>query len=124
MNVAPLSKTIANVMAGLIFWVVLLLSLLLRDELTIESILFDVAKALIVAGVGAFLLTIVSDALVRSMIVDAKEHRVDRFKGGLSYHVAPVSPEENQWRKNYDKKFPTMRKEVESALTSPKSKKK
>lgn len=124
MNVAPIAKTITNVLAGLIFWVVLLLSLLLRDELTIEAILFDVGKALVVAGISAFLLTIISDALVRTMIIDAREHKVDRFKGGLSYHVAPVTPEEAQWRKNYDKKFPTMRKEVESKLTSPKSKKK
>lgn len=124
MNTPALSKTITNVLVGLIFWMVLLLSLLLRDELTIEAILFDVGKSLVVAGIAAFLLTIVNDAFVKTMVLAAKTQKVDRFQGGLSYHVAPPTREEMSWRKKYENSNPDFRGEVMKDLLPTKSKKK
>lgn len=124
MNTNALSRTITNIITGMIFWLVLLFSLLLRDQITIEAILFDVGKSLVVAGISAFLLIIVNDAFVKSMVVSAKLNKVDRFQGGLSYHVAPPTREELSWRKKYEGAHPDFRKEIGEELTTPKSKKK
>jgi hypothetical protein len=116
MNTQHITRTVTNVVVGVAFWVILFLSLLLRDQVTIEGILFDVGKSLVVAAMLGFLLVVVNDALVKSMIASAKEHKVDRFRGGLSYHLAPPSEEEISWRKHYDKDHPDSREKLRQEL--------
>ena len=36
------------------------------------------------------------------MVDSAREANADRFRGGLSYHITPPTPEELQWQKRFN----------------------
>jgi hypothetical protein len=106
MNTTPVAKALTNTLVVLLFWLVLLLSLFLRDELTLDVILFDLGKAVFIAGASWFFLIILCDTMVKSMVASAKLTQADRYNGGLIYHVTEPSREEKAWQNNYRDEHP------------------
>jgi hypothetical protein len=101
MNTLPITKALTQIVVVAIFWGVLLLSLLLRENFDLWSILFDLGKALTVSGAAWFFLTILNDTLIKSMVLSAKESKYDRYNGGLSYHLTNATKEERSWQKQF-----------------------
>ena len=102
MNQEYLARALTKTVVLLLFWVVFLFSLYLRSELTMLSILFDLGKSMVVSGLAWVFLSVILDTLVKSMIHSAREANVDRFRGGLSYHITPPTPEELEWQKRFN----------------------
>ena len=113
MNTVGLARAITNTFVIFIFWIVLFLSLFLRQELTVGVILFDLGKSVLVAIFAWFFLIITMDTLVKTMVMSAREAKVDRYDGGLIYHVTEPSPEEKSWQKNYRENNPGEFEEIE-----------
>ena len=103
MNTQALVRAITKTGVILVFWCVFLLSLMLRDNLSFQVILFDLTKSFIVAAMAWVFLLILNDTVLKSMIEGAKDARVDRYNGGLSYHLAEPSKEERAWQRKYEK---------------------
>ncbi|MGL1935111.1 MAG: hypothetical protein OCD01_08825 [Fibrobacterales bacterium] len=96
-----LTRAITKTLVILVFWGVLGISLFIRDTITINDLLFDLAKSLVVCGVFWILFLIISDTLVKSMIHSAKSESADRFEGEMTFHVTQDTPEERQWQRQF-----------------------
>ncbi|HSQ41539.1 MAG TPA: hypothetical protein VLM37_04580 [Fibrobacteraceae bacterium] len=103
MNYVSLVKNISKAIVVLSFWIVLLLSMLLAEHLDLQSLLFILVKSLLVSALLWVFFAIILDALVKAMVADAREKKVDRVNGGLSFHLASPGQEEQEWNKK-DKK--------------------
>lgn len=101
MDTLPLTRALTKSAVIICFWVVFGLSMFLRNNLSLSTVLFDFGKAAIVSGLGWLFLSILCDTLVKSLVSSAKEHRVNRYKGGLSYYLSEPSAEERAWYQNY-----------------------
>lgn len=99
MEPVPLIKALTRAVAIVAFWVVLLLSMLLADNLNIEVLLFILLKSMLVSAVLWIFLAIVIDAILKAMIADAREKKIERLDGGLSYHLAEPTKDELEWQK-------------------------
>ena len=103
MNTLPLSRALTKTAVITCFWIVFGLSMLLRNDLDILTVIFDFGKALMVSGVAWFFISILLDTFVKALAVSAKEHHVDRYKGGLSFYLAEPSDQEKAWYEEYQK---------------------
>lgn len=101
MDTLPLTRAITKTAVILTFWVVFGLSMFLRDHMSLFTVLFDFGKAVIVSGFAWLFLSILCDTLVKALVSSAKDHEVNRYKGGLSYYLAEPSPQEKAWYHNY-----------------------
>jgi hypothetical protein len=108
MNSVHLARAITNTLVIVLFWCILLLSLFLRNELSLLGILFDVGKSLFVAGFAWLFLIIIMDTLVKSMMFSAQESKYDRYEGGVLYHLTEPSVEEISWQKKYQLEHPEL----------------
>jgi len=100
----PVTQAITKTLLVLVFWLVFLLSLYLEDAITFNALLFALVKAVVVCGIFWVLFALLVDTFVKSMLASAKETKIDRVKGGVSYHLAPPSPEEIAWKKEHETK--------------------
>lgn len=98
MEIQAIVRTVIKTLIILIFWFVLLFSLFLAPRIDFDTIMFSLVKALVVCGVFWVLLAMLVDTFVKSMVASAKEKKVERFQGGISYHLSEPSPEEKAWR--------------------------
>lgn len=102
MDLIKLVKSMTRALVLLVFWGVMLLSMLLAKELNIQTLLFIVGKSLLVSAVFWVLFAIILDSILKVMVADAKHGKVDRMEGGLSYHLAPQIDEEKEWVRRKD----------------------
>jgi hypothetical protein len=102
MNQEYLARALTKTVVLILFWVVFLFSMYLRSELSMLSILFDLGKSMVVSGLAWVFLSVILDTLVKSMMDSAREANADRFRGGLSYHITPPTPEELEWQKRFN----------------------
>jgi|GEM_PF-1392129 len=116
MEVVSLIKTISRGIVIVVFWVVLLLSMLLADSLSVQILVFILIKSLVVCAVLWIFLAIVVDAILKAIIADAREKKVDRLDGGLSYHFTEPSKDELEWQKIHEAELddPNKKKEKSS----------
>lgn len=110
MDIQPLVKTVTKTLVILLFWIVFLLRIYLASELTLSSILFDLVISLFACGIFWILLTILVDTFLKSMVMSAKEKKVERFRGGISYHLAEPSPREVAWQQEFGEESKTPEK--------------
>lgn len=101
MEVRPVTQAVTKTLIVLVFWMVFLLSLYLGDSLSFNAILFSLFKAVVVCGIFWVMFALLVDTFVKSMLASAREKKVDRVRGGLSYHLAEPSPEELAWMKQH-----------------------
>ena len=104
MDSQSLSRAITKTLVIVVFWAVLGISLLLRETISINDLLFDLAKSLVVSGIFWILFLIISDTFIKSMIHSAQSDKVDRFDGEMSFHLTKDTPEERQWQKQFKEK--------------------
>jgi hypothetical protein len=97
MDLVRLVKSMTRALVLLVFWAVMLFSMLLAKELTVSVLLFILVKALVVSAIFWVLFAIIIDAILKVMVADAKSTKVDRMEGGLSYHLAPRNEQEEEW---------------------------
>jgi hypothetical protein len=101
MNTQPVSRVLVKTGVLLLFWVVFLLSIYLRGDLSLGVIAFELVKSLLAAGLAWVVLSVMADALVKSMAESARRSGVDRYQGGFSYHLQEPSPEEKAWQRRH-----------------------
>jgi len=101
MDTLPITRALTKTAVILCFWFVFGFSMFLRNDLTLITVFFDFGKAVFVSGCAWFFLSIINDTLIKSLVDSAKEHHVNRYKGGLSYYLAEPSVEEKQWYREY-----------------------
>lgn len=99
MEVMHLIKALTRGLVILVFWVIFLLSMLLSNSLSIENLLFILVKSILASSLLWVFLAIILDAIVKVMVADAREKKVERLEGGLSYHFAEPSEDEVEWQK-------------------------
>lgn len=99
MEVRPVTHAVTKSLIVLIFWMIFLLSLYLEEALSFYAILFALIKAVVVCGIFWVLFAMLVDTFLKSMLASAKEKKVDRVRGGLSYHLVSPSAEELAWKK-------------------------
>lgn len=105
METRPVTQAITKTLLVVVFWAVFLLSLYLEDAISFNSILFALVKAVVVCGLFWVLFALLVDTFVKSMLASAKESKIDRVQGGISYHLAPPSPEELAWKREHEAHF-------------------
>ena len=113
METVALIKTISRAIVIVVFWVILLLSMLLADSLTVQTLLFILLKSLLVCAILWVFLAIVVDAILKAIIADAREKKVDRLEGGLSYHFTEPSKDELEWQKEHEAELIEPNKKVD-----------
>lgn len=101
MEVMHLIKALTRSIVILVFWVIFLLSMLLADSLSIQSLLFILVKSILASSLLWVFLAIILDAIVKVMVADAREKRVERLDGGLSYHLTEPGEDEEEWQKKH-----------------------
>lgn len=101
MEVMHIIKTLTRSVVIIVFWVIFLLSMLLADDLTISVLLFILVKSILASSLLWVFLAIILDAIVKVMVADAKEKKVERLDGGLSYHLANPAEDELEWQKKH-----------------------
>lgn len=105
MQLRPITQAITKTLIILIFWLVFLLSLYLESHIGFNEILFALFKAIVVCGVFWVLFALLVDTFLKSILASAKETKVDRVQGGISYHFTPPTPEELAWKKEHESEF-------------------
>jgi hypothetical protein len=98
MDIVKLTNIITKAMVMLVFWLVLLISLFLETEINTEVLLYDLIKAVVIAGLSWIFLGIIMDTLVKTIVASAKESQAERFDGGLIYHFIEPGEEEKAWQ--------------------------
>lgn len=101
MEVMHLIKALTRSVVILVFWIIFLMSMLLADSLDIQALLFILVKSILASSLLWVFLAIILDAIVKVMVADAKEKRVERLDGGLSYHLADPTQDEAEWQKKH-----------------------
>ena len=99
METVALIKALTRTVVVVVFWVVMLLSMLLADTLNVQTLLFILIKSMIVSAILWIFLAIVVDAILKVVIADAREKKIERLDGGLSYHISEPSKDELEWQK-------------------------
>jgi chromate transport protein ChrA len=102
MELVPLIKSITRAVVAVVFWAILLLSMLLADNIDVQTLLFILVKSILVSAVLWIFLAIILDALIKAMVADAREKKVERMEGGLSYHLTEPSKDEALWQKEHE----------------------
>jgi len=105
MEVRPVTQAITKTLIVLVFWLIFLLSLYLEESIGFNTILFALFKAVVVCGIFWVLLALLVDTFLKSMLASAREKKVDRVQGGVSYHLADPSPEELAWKREHEGLF-------------------
>ncbi len=111
MDTQNLTRTITKTLVILVFWIVFGISLFIRETISINDLLFDLAKSLVVSGIFWVIFLIISDTMIKSIVHSAKSENADRFEGEMSYHILDEAPEEKQWQKHYKEKHETKKPE-------------
>ncbi len=101
MEVMHIIKALTRSVVIIVFWVIFLLSMLLSDDLTISTLLFILVKSILASSLLWVFLAIILDAIVKVMVADAKEKKVERLDGGLSYHLTNPTEDELEWQKKH-----------------------
>jgi len=101
METVALIKALTRTVVIVVFWVVMLLSMLLADTLNVQTLLFILVKSMIVSSILWIFLAIVVDAILKVVIADAREKKIERLDGGLSYHISEPSKDELEWQKTH-----------------------
>jgi len=99
MELRPITNAVTKTLVILIFWTVLLIDLLLEPTISFKEILLALIKAVVISGVFWLLFAMLVDTFLKTILLDAKEKKVDRTDGGLSYHVTEPNAEELAWLK-------------------------
>lgn len=101
MDTLPLTRALTKTAVIFCFWFVFGLSLFFRDNVNLLSVIFDFGKSIVVSGLAWLFISILFDTLVKSLVASAKDHEVNRYKGGVSYYLAEPSQEEKAWYDMY-----------------------
>jgi hypothetical protein len=99
MELRPITNAVTKTLVIVIFWVVLLIDLILEPTISFKEIVLALIKAVVISGVFWLLFVMLVDTFLKSILLDAKEKKVDRTDGGLSYHVTEPNAEELSWLK-------------------------
>jgi ABC-type transport system involved in multi-copper enzyme maturation permease subunit len=103
MELRPITNAVTKTIVIIAFWTVLLIDLVLSPEISFKEIAFALIKAVIVSGVFWLLFVMLVDTFLKTILLDAKEKKVDRIDGGISYHVTEPNAEEIAWLKEQEK---------------------
>jgi hypothetical protein len=103
MELRPVTQAVTKTLVLLIFWVVFLLDLFLGSTISFQTILWGLAKAVVISGIFWVLFSLLVDTFLKSMAADIKEKKVNRVDGGLSYHLTDPSPEEKAWLREQER---------------------
>ena len=112
MELRQITNAITKTVVIIVFWAVLLLSLILEPEISFKEIALALIKAVVISGVFWIIFVMLVDTFLKTVLLDAKEKKADRIEGGLSYHVAEPDAEEVAWLRQQEKE-----KETESPTT-------
>jgi hypothetical protein len=97
MELRPITPALTKTLVVIVFWTVFLLDLFLGTEISFQAILWALGKAVVVSGVFWILFALLVDTMLKSMVADIQEKKVERVDGGLSYHLTEPSAEEKAW---------------------------
>jgi hypothetical protein len=103
MELRQITSAVTKTIIIIVFWVVFLIDLLLEPTISFKEIGFALVKAVIISGVFWLLFAMLVDTFLKTILLDAKEKKVDRVEGGLSYHVTEPDAEEMAWLKAQEK---------------------
>jgi hypothetical protein len=103
MELRRITNAVTKTMVILVFWSVLLLDLFLSPNIEFREMAFAFLKAIIASGVFWLLMVMLVDTFLKTVLLDAKEKKVDRIEGGISYHVTEPDAEEIAWLKMQEK---------------------
>ncbi|MDR2580093.1 MAG: hypothetical protein LBC85_03760 [Fibromonadaceae bacterium] len=103
MELRRITNAVTKTVVILVFWGVLLLSLILEPDISFKQIAMALIKAVIISGVFWIVLVMLVDTFLKTVLLDAKEKRADRIEGGLSYHVTEPDAEEVAWLKQQER---------------------
>jgi hypothetical protein len=103
MELRPITNAVTKTLVIVIFWVVLLIDLILEPTISFKEIVLALIKAVVISGVFWLLFVMLVDTFIKTILLDAKEKKVDRVDGGLSYHVTEPNAEELAWLKAEEK---------------------
>ena len=121
MDTKTVTQTLTKTGVILVFWLVLLFSLILSERMSLEVLVFALLKSFFVSGVTWIILLLFNDTLVKSLMNSAKEAKNTRFNGGLSYHVTEMSPEEKAWIKRHKDEYNQIIEDAEAYHKGQKS---
>ncbi len=103
MELRQITNAVTKTLVIVVFWVVLLVDLILEPIISFKEIGFALVKAIVLSGVFWLLFVMLVDTLLKSILLDAKEKKVDRAEGGISYHVTEPSAEEKAWLRAHER---------------------
>ncbi|MDR1812874.1 MAG: hypothetical protein LBQ87_08615 [Candidatus Fibromonas sp.] len=103
MELRQITNAVTKTLVIVVFWAVLLIDLILEPVISFREIGFALIKAIVLSGVFWLLFVMLVDTFLKSILLDAKEKKVDRSEGGISYHVTEPSNEEKAWLKAHEK---------------------
>lgn len=103
MELRRITNAVTKTIVIVVFWAVLLVDLILLPSIGFKEIGFSLVKAIVVSGIFWLLFVMLVDTFLKTVILDAKEKKVDRVDGGLSYHVTEPDAEEIAWLKAQEK---------------------
>ncbi len=103
MELRPITNAVTKTIVIVVFWAVLLIDLILSPTVSFKEIAFALIKAVIVSGVFWLLFVMLVDTFLKTILLDAKEKKVERIDGGISYHVTEPNAEELAWLKEQEK---------------------